>query len=89
MIPPFHPLPALQCSSTLIALCVYYQLQTQTVEPKRGRALVWPSVLNEYPNECDDRTEHAALPVLAGEKYGANVWIHQRNFKESHKKQCS
>ena len=61
---------------------------TQTVEPKRGRALVWPSVLNEDPNERDDRTKHAAMPVLAGEKYGANTWIHQRNFKESFKKRC-
>jgi len=29
-----------------------------TVMPKRGRALFWPSVLNEKPDEKDGRTNH-------------------------------
>lgn len=29
-----------------------------TVMPKRGRALFWPSVLNDSPNEKDSRTNH-------------------------------
>lgn len=28
------------------------------VKPKRGRALVWPSVLNEEPDFWDDRMYH-------------------------------
>jgi hypothetical protein len=31
----------------------------------------------------DDRTMHAALPVVKGIKYGANAWFHLRNFKEA------
>ena len=29
-----------------------------TVMPKRGRALFWPSVRNDEPNEKDGRTNH-------------------------------
>jgi prolyl 4-hydroxylase len=52
-----------------------------TVEPKRGRALIWPSVLDEDPHEIDSRTNHQALPVIKGLKYGANAWLHQRDIK--------
>ena len=51
-----------------------------TVQPKRGRALLWPSVLDEDPHVKDKRTMHQALPVTKGSgavKYGANAWIHQ------------
>lgn len=58
------------------------------VEPKVGRALIWPSVLNEDPHKIDRRTEHEALPVLKGHKYAANAWIHQRNYKTPHENNC-
>jgi len=45
-------------------------LSVQTVMPKRGRALLWPSVLDEDPNTQDERTDHQALPVEKGIKYG-------------------
>jgi prolyl 4-hydroxylase len=41
-----------------------------TVQAKRGRALLWPSVLDETPDRKDYRTEHEALPVEKGIKYG-------------------
>ena len=49
-----------------------------TVQPKVGRAVLWPSVLDENPHQVDERTIHEALPVTAGLKYGVNSWIHQR-----------
>jgi prolyl 4-hydroxylase len=52
-----------------------------TVTPKKGRAVLWPSVHDHDPNLKDERTEHGALPVIKGVKYGANAWIHQRDFK--------
>eukprot|EP00980_Cylindrotheca_fusiformis_P010158 scaffold2261_cov124-Cylindrotheca_fusiformis.AAC.6 len=52
-----------------------------TVEPKAGRALIWPSTLNEKPHEIDERTSHQALPVERGVKYGANLWYHQFDIK--------
>jgi prolyl 4-hydroxylase len=40
------------------------------VQPRKGMAVLWPSVLNDKPHEIDMRTDHAALPVIRGEKYG-------------------
>lgn len=60
-----------------------------TVMPKRGRALFWPSVLNDSPHDKDERTNHQALPVEAGIKYGANGWYHQFDFKTPFEKGCS
>jgi prolyl 4-hydroxylase len=50
-------------------------------QPKRGMALVWPSVVNDNPEEKDDWTWHEALPVNKGVKYGANAWIHLRDYQ--------
>jgi len=60
-----------------------------TVTPKKGRAVLWSSVKDEDPNEKDERTTHQALPVVAGVKYGANAWIHQRDFKGPNQRGCS
>lgn len=62
-----------------------------TVQPKRGRALIWPSVKDEAPDEDDPRTMHQALPVIKGVKYGANavsscvfVDVHTRTSENAH-----
>jgi prolyl 4-hydroxylase len=60
-----------------------------TVTPKRGRAVLWPSVLDEDPHRKDYRTNHQALPVIKGVKYGANAWIHQRDFKAANTMGCN
>lgn len=60
-----------------------------TITPKVGRALLWPSVLNEDPNVRDKRTYHQALPVVKGLKYACNSWIHLRNFENSNKLGCT
>ncbi|KAI2510593.1 ShK toxin domain [Fragilaria crotonensis] len=59
-----------------------------TVMPKKGRALIWPSVLDSDPNRKDFRTEHQALPVEKGIKYGANAWLHLRDYKTPDEKGC-
>jgi len=59
-----------------------------TVTPKLGRAALWPSVLDSDPNAVDRRTDHEAMPVIRGVKYGANAWIHQRDFKTNNVKGC-
>ena len=64
----------------------FESLPEQTVQPKRGRALIWPSVHNDKPHEKDFRTEHEAMPVIKGMKYGANAWQHIRDFKEPYSK---
>lgn len=53
------------------------------VHPRKGTALIWPSMLSESPNDkLDDRTFHEAMEVTKGVKYGANTWLHLRPFKE-------
>lgn len=37
----------------------------------------------------DERTDHEALPVTKGEKFGANFWIHQYDFRTTHAKGCT
>ena len=54
------------------------------VRPVKGSAVLWPSVLNEDPIEMDQRTYHAALPVIKGNKYAANHWLHSGNFRKAH-----
>jgi len=60
-----------------------------SVQPKKGRAVLWPSVLNEFPHRQDTRTHHEAKPVLKGEKYAANFWVHQYDFKDAHTRGCT
>ena len=58
------------------------------VQPKPGRAVVWPSVLDESPMDRDDRTYHEAMPVVRGRKYGANAWFHQRSCAKAEELGC-
>lgn len=51
------------------------------IKPKKGRALVWPSVQNDNPNEWDDRMFHEAKDVIKGEKRAANHWIHLYDYE--------
>lgn len=66
----------------------HFPLLDITVMPKKGAALLWPSVLDDAPEKKEGRTDHEALPVLKGIKYGANAWIHSRDFKTAFKKNC-
>jgi prolyl 4-hydroxylase len=59
-----------------------------TAQPKQGRVLIWPSVLDSDPDRIDLRTDHQALPVEAGIKYSANGWIHARDFKTPFHTNC-
>lgn len=60
-----------------------------TVMPKRGRAVLWPSVLNAEPLNIDDRTRHQALDVETGTKFAANGWIHQFDYVGPQDRGCN
>jgi len=59
-----------------------------TVTPKKGRAVLWPSVFDHKPTVKDPRSDHQAMPVIRGAKYGCNAWIHLRDFKTPNAKGC-
>lgn len=50
------------------------------VTPKLGRAILWPSVLSADLLTGEPKTHHEALPVEAGIKFAANLWIHLYDF---------
>ena len=58
------------------------------VQPKKRSAVLWPSLYDERPMEADHRTTHEARPVTSGIKYGANMWIHQFDFKTPSERGC-
>ena len=74
--------------STVQSLTPVDSLDLQKVMPKRGRVVVWPSVLDEDPNAVDRRTDHAATPVEKGVKYASNAWIHSRDFLTPFSNEC-
>jgi hypothetical protein len=51
-----------------------------TIQPQRGRIVLWSNVLHTQPNVMDLRMIHQALPVQRGIKYASNLWIHQREM---------
>ena len=59
------------------------------VQPRRGRAVLWPSVRDDDPRMRDIRTMHEALPVERGQKFAANAWLHLYDFKTPHTKGCT
>ena len=44
--------------------------------------LQWPSVKNSNPKKIDTRTDHEAMPVIAGVKQAANAWLHLYAFRK-------
>lgn len=52
--------------------------------PKRGRALLWVSTQNTYPDRIDNRTSHQDLPTmhrLQQWKFGVNISVYLRNYR--------
>ena len=58
----------------------YFNKLDLAVRPKKGRALVWPSVMDDDPEFWDQRMYHEAKDVIKGKKYAANHWIHLNDF---------
>jgi prolyl 4-hydroxylase len=44
-----------------------------SVTPKKGKALLWPSTLDEDQEKKDSRTNHEAKPVISGVKYAGET----------------
>ncbi len=59
------------------------------VKPRKGSAVLWPSVLDEDPARQDPRTFHAALPVIKGLKYASNHWVHLHDFRKANLWGCT
>mmetsp|Transcript_31206 Transcript_31206/g.45471 ORF Transcript_31206/g.45471 Transcript_31206/m.45471 type:complete len:382 (+) Transcript_31206:160-1305(+) len=58
------------------------------VKPQKGQALLWSNVLRTDTSVMDKMMVHEDLPVVKGEKYGANVWIHLFDWKTQYDRDC-
>jgi prolyl 4-hydroxylase len=58
----------------------YFNKLDLAVKPKKGRALVWPSVRDDEPDLWDNRMYHEAKDVIKGKKHAANHWIHLYDY---------
>eukprot|EP00657_Telonema_sp_P-1_P006712 TRINITY_DN26110_c0_g1_i1.p1 TRINITY_DN26110_c0_g1~~TRINITY_DN26110_c0_g1_i1.p1 ORF type:complete len:193 (-),score=45.18 TRINITY_DN26110_c0_g1_i1:99-677(-) len=59
------------------------------VKPKRGSAVLWFNTLDQDVQAPDNRTLHAARPVITGQKLAANAWIHNDNYRMPNKWGCT
>lgn len=59
-----------------------------TLRPVKGTLAIWPSVISTDLFSREDRTDHEAMPVKRGVKYGANLWIHMFDFRSLSSKGC-
>lgn len=67
----------------------FQNLGNLTIIPKKGRALLWPSVLNSDPSKIDKRMRHEALPVWKGTKFAANAWVHLYDYLTPQRAGCN
>lgn len=58
----------------------YFNKLDLAIKPKKGRALVWPSVVDDNPEFWDSRMYHEAKDVIKGKKRAANHWIHLNDY---------
>ena len=49
----------------------------------KGNAVMWPSVTDADPTRDEPHTFHEALPVTVdgGQKFAANAWLHNFDYK--------
>ena len=66
----------------------YFNRLSIRVPPKKGAAILWPSVMDNDPYKTDYRTFHEAMPVIRGTKFAINIWFHLYNFQIPHKYNC-
>jgi prolyl 4-hydroxylase len=52
-----------------------------TVEPKKGRLLVFQNTISHEDHTRHEFSEHAGLPVEDGEKFAFNLWFKECNSK--------
>ena len=67
----------------------YFNKLDLAVKPKKGRALVWPSVMDDDPNLWDARMFHEAKDVIKGKKMAANHWVHLNDYHTPNEWGCT
>lgn len=58
----------------------YFSNLKLDVQPKQGRAILWYNIFSDTLM-IDGRMHHQAQPVIKGEKWALNKWLHVSAFK--------
>jgi len=56
----------------------YFPKLKLTIQPQKYTAAVWRNV--NAAQKTDEYTLHAGLPLKTGEKWGMNIWIHDKPY---------
>ena len=51
--------------------------------------VLWPSMMDDDSSKTDLRTSHEAMNVTMGQKYAANLWIHEFDYKSGYGLGCT
>ncbi|CAK0889426.1 unnamed protein product [Prorocentrum cordatum] len=83
-----------RCGPRLLTLFVYLNTVPEggethfprlglNVSARKGRAVLWPDVLDSDPFAADERYKHESMPVGPGGvvKYAVNIWVHQYRYR--------
>lgn len=60
----------------------------EVVPAVKGSVVLWPSVMSDDPDRDEPMTNHEALPVEEGQKFAANVWIHNFDYRTPSQANC-
>ena len=66
-----------------------FPLLNLAVKPKKGKAVLWPSVKDDNLVQHEPLSLHEARPVVKGRKYAANSWIHLYDYNISNLHGCT
>ena len=56
-----------------------------TIPPEKGKLLVFNNTVSDLDNTRHNLSEHAALPVIEGEKFAFNLWFRECNYNMLYK----
>mmetsp|Transcript_1270 Transcript_1270/g.2597 ORF Transcript_1270/g.2597 Transcript_1270/m.2597 type:complete len:276 (-) Transcript_1270:132-959(-) len=65
------------------------QLNFLTVQPRRGRLVLWANVYDGRLKTKDPAVEHEALPVVKGVSYVATTYVHLHSYQKAMDKGCA
>jgi len=60
-----------------------------TIPPKAGRVVIFPNVVNEFPNGRDDRSTYRNVGVNYGYQHMARFHVHQASLREVRDRGCA
>ena len=65
------------------------RISNTAVQTKKGRLVLWPNTLDDQPSHPDYRTYHESLAIKDGIKYGLNIGMFLRDYRNAYDAGCA